>query len=371
MDHYIRWSDRNFAEIKEPIQVNFQIQTRERDLSLVEISSRFGNTSLYSSQFCFPSKTAEYRSEIGYFSFGLDSEGIAVIERFFVSKYAYVKLPSVVYDTSGQCYPIKRVDRVSGGNTLKGLYIPEGIEVLGGYFTGSYSLLDVFFPKSLTYFGDIFWNIPQFEQNDGGRVWYPGSRKEWEKLVNSDESRGSMDYTPYDKVVRFYEQNVDLRIPEIEINTGNGKKSQRANIRVCNQAGDLVIPSTWEEEETVLDVTRIGRCSFACDELLTRVTIPPSVHAIAKDAFYGCKSLREVIILEGADDLIIEDGAFFNCTDLRRIILKRNVRIGDYVFACEKNTGVELEVSSKQQLQICGEKAFLNRVYIHRLMEKG
>lgn len=368
MEQYVRWSNRRYFEIKEPIQVSFKSQKREHDSSLDEISSHLGNTALYSSRFCFPSKTAEYQSEIGYFMFGLDLNGTAIIQ-YFVSKCTYVKLPSVVYDTSGQCYPIKRVDGIAGGNCLKGLYIPEGIEVLGGIFAGSYSLLDVFFPKSLTYFGQIFWNIPQFEQNDGGRVWYPGSREEWEKLVASDENRGSMDYTPYDKVVRFYDQNDDVWIPEIDIYTGNGKKSQRANIRVCNLEGNLVVPSTWEEAETVLDVTRIGRCSFACDELLTRVTIPPSVRAIARDAFYGCKSLREVIVLEGVDDLIIEDGAFFNCTDLRRIILKRNARIGDYAFACEKNTGVELEISSKQQLQICGEKAFLNRAFVHRLLE--
>ena len=363
MEQYICWSERRFSEIKEPILVNFEIQNRERNSSLDRISSRFGNTSLYSSRFCLPSKTAEYQNEMGDFTFGLDSNGNAIIVEFFASKCAYVKLPSVVYDTSGQCYPIKRVDGIAGGNCLKGLYIPEGIEVLGGNFAGSYTLLDVFFPKSLTFFGSIFWNIPQFEKNDGGRVWYPGSREEWEKLLDSDKNRGSMDYTPYDKVVRFYVQNVDVWIPEIDIKTGNGKKSQRANIRVCNKEGDIVVPATWREAETDLVVTRIGRNSFACNELLTRVTIPPSVHAIARDAFYGCTSLREVMILEGADDLIIEEGAFFNCTDLRRIILKRNARIGDYAFACEKNTGVELEVSSKHQLQLCGEKAFLNRVF--------
>lgn len=363
MEHYIRWSNRSFSEIKEPVQVSFEAEIIERGSHLDKFGRRLGNYALYSSKYCFPSKTAEYQSEIGCFSFGLDSAGNAIIVQYIASKYAYVKLPSVIYDTSGQCYPIKRVDGIDGGDHLKGLNIPEGIEVLGGNFAGSYSLLDVFFPKSLTYFGDIFWSIPQFEHNDGGRVWYPGSRGEWEKLVVSDKSRGFMDYTPYDKVVRFYDQSVDVRIPEIDINTGNGKKSRRANIRVCNQEGDIVVPATWEEAETVFDVTRIGNGSFACNELLTRVTIPPSVHSIARNAFYDCKSLREVIVLEGADELIIEDGAFFNCTDLRRIILKRNVRIGDYAFACEENTGVELEVSSKQQLQISGEKAFFNRVF--------
>ena len=364
MDHYIRWSDRSFSEIKGPIQVNFRAQKGARDLSLDdEISSHLGATALYSSKFCFPTKTAEYRSEIGDFTFGLDSEGNAIIVNLIAINHAYVKLPSVVYDTSGLCYPIKRIDRIFGGNCLKGLYIPEGVEILGGNYGGSYSLIDVFFPKSLTYFRDVFWNLPQFEQNDGGRVWYPGSREDWERLVGSDKFRGLMDYTPYDKVVRFYDQNLDVRIPEIDINTGNDKKSQRANIRVCNQEGNIVVPSTWEEAETVLDVTRIGRCSFACNELLTCVTIPPSVHTIARDAFYGCKSLKEVIVLEGSEDLIIEDGAFFNCTDLKKITLERKARIGDYAFACEENANVELEVSSKHELQICGENAFLNRAY--------
>lgn len=363
MEQYIRWSGRSFFEIKEPIQVNFAVHRKEQDADLIETQKLFGNTDLYSSMVLIPSKTAIFRSEIGEFIFHLDSAGNAIIFQFYAGEHAYIKLPSDVYDLSGRRYPIKRVDGIAGRNCLKGLYIPEGIEVLGGNFAGSYSLLDVFFPKSLTYFGDIFWNIPQFEQNDGGRVWYPGTREEWETLVKSDEGRGSMDYTPYDKVVRFYDQNVDVRIPEIDINTGNGKKAQRANIRVCNQEGDIVIPSTWKEAGAVFDVTRIGRCSFACNESITSITIPPSIRAIARDAFYGCKSLREVIILEGADELIIEDGAFFNCTELRRITLDRKAKIGDYVFACKENNGVELEVFSRHQLTICGGKAFLNRAF--------
>ncbi len=357
MEHYIRCSDRSFSEIKEPVKVNFKIQNEPSGSSLD------GNDALYSSRYFSPSKIAKYHSEIGYFIFGLDANENAVIVQFIASENAYVKLPSVVYDTSGRRYPIKRLDGVAGGNRLKGLYIPEGIEVLGGNFAGSNSLLDVFFPKSLVFFGDILRGLPQFERDTVGRVWYPGSQKEWEKLIESDKRRGWFDYTPYDKVVRFYDQNVDIRIPEIDVNTGNGKRSQRVNIRICNQEGEIIVPSTWEETDTAFVVTRIGRSSFACNESLTRVTIPSSVHTIAIDAFYGCKSLREVVVLGGSSDLTIEEGAFFNCANLEKITLGRKAIIRDYAFACEENTGVELEIISDQQLQICGENAFLNREF--------
>jgi len=361
MSYFIRWSDRAFSEIDKPIVVEFK--DNESNISGEDdIYDEIDDPSLYTSEVCIPSKVTYYRCNIGTFRFALDSKGNAIIEHF-VARDTYVKLPSEIFDPSGQMYLVKRIDNISGGNILKGVVIPEGVEILGGLFAKSYSLMDVFFPQSLMYFGEIFWNVPQFEQCDGGRVWYSGSQEKWKALLESKSSRGLMDYTPYDKVVRFYDSFDIIRIPEIEVTTGKGKKALRGNVRICNPIGDMIIPSTWKENDSELTITRIGRNSFACNEFLTSIIVPPTIHTIARDAFYGCKELKTVVFLPGEDNLSIEDGAFFNCSNLSKVEFGRKTIIGDYCFACEDTSDVVLylETDSDHQLQISGNKTFNNR----------
>jgi len=75
---------------------------------------------------------------------------------------------------------------------------------------------------------------------------------------------------------------------------------------------------------------------------VTHVRCLPSVVSINHEAFYHCKSLREVVLNEGLKE--IENHAFTRCTSLQSITLPSTVTmIGSNAFAsCESLIEVEL-----------------------------
>ena len=396
MNPCVQWSDRRFEEIRERIVLDFPKDReskaepfwKRRKTDRLCRSPGADNVRLYTSRKYCPSKSASYRSDIGEFKFTVDSEGNATIEDFYAAPHhPYVKLPSEVYDASTwhhRRYPVKRVDHVEGGNCLKGLWIPEGIEILGKQFYKSFSLMDVYFPRSLIYFASIFWNAPQFEQEYGnGRVWYPGSREEWESLRDSEPSRFLTDCTSYDSVVRFYDPADGIRIQEMEVTDVRDEereeliriremeaKDPQGMIRICNRAGDVMIPETWEADQRKRRITEVGRNAFANNGSLTGVTIPPSVKRIGQDAFYGCESLKNVVVLPGVDELVIETGAFFNCSSLRRVEFGRDARIEDWAFAAEEEAEIEAAVHAGCSLRKA-ETAFCKRTVTETVIPVG
>lgn len=117
--------------------------------------------------------------------------------------------------------------------------------------------------------------------------------------------------------------------------------------------GDIVIPSTVNNNGIVYDVVEIGEeafmgCSITSIELGTNVKIlgsasfkecdslksislPVKLTKIGESAFYKCQSLTEIIVPEHVTD--IDGAAFMLCSSLKKIDLPESLRkLGGYAF---------------------------------------
>lgn len=137
----------------------------------------------------------------------------------------------------------------------------------------------------------------------------------------------------------------------------------REQIRYCSYSGRVITPTSYIDsvgEKHV--ITGIGMLSFAYNDGIKSVIIPPEIDIICMDAFRGCKNLKEVFICEGHKEIIIEPGAFFECNGLERVHIGRIAQIKQYAFA--KNNGLKIVVEADQALKDKSnihETAFYNK----------
>lgn len=112
---------------------------------------------------------------------------------------------------------------------------------------------------------------------------------------------------------------------------GNVLKSYNGNDEV------IVIPS---------EITEIGPEAFK-ESSLTQITIPPSVHKIDLQAFYGSKKLSRVYISDGVE--VIGMSAFGNCPKLNSVSLPASVSvIEDGAFCgCPQLSGIDIAKENK------------------------
>ena len=68
-----------------------------------------------------------------------------------------------------------------------------------------------------------------------------------------------------------------------------------------------------------IPVTVIDKKAFLSDRYLHEVTVPDTVTHIGEWAFAGCRHLRSVSVTRGIE---VANGAFKDCTDLRRVDLR-------------------------------------------------
>lgn len=68
-----------------------------------------------------------------------------------------------------------------------------------------------------------------------------------------------------------------------------------------------------------IPVTAIDKKAFLSDKYLHEVTVPDTITQIGEWAFAGCRSLQGISVPRGVD---VANGAFKDCTDLRRVDLR-------------------------------------------------
>lgn len=252
----------------------------------------------------------------------------------------HVMLPRFVEDKYGNRVMVTEIGGAAFTNQqkLKYLVIREGVEkIADSAFAYSGSILDIVFPSTLKELGAALWNVPQYENNEGGVVYFAGTPEQFDELLDTGFTRGMMDNTPYRDIVRFIENVAAYQVPEIDFRIAYDeddecKEHPFARLRVCKQWGEVAIPEYAEVDGKSLPVREIGRSSFSGNEGLTSLVIPPSVRRVHQDAFYGCASLTAVDVLAGEDEIEIGMGAFFKCENLHDVHLRRKAKVEQYAF---------------------------------------
>ncbi|MCR4660918.1 MAG: leucine-rich repeat protein [Clostridia bacterium] len=121
---------------------------------------------------------------------------------------------------------------------------------------------------------------------------------------------------------------------------------------------NIVLPNSYEDETGVYIVTSIAEYGFTNSTGFKKVTIPDTYISLNRYAFYESQSLEEVYFDEESYLKYIENGCFYHCTNLKKVIFpKYLVSIGVTAFAgCDSYVNIELP----EYLQYIEERAFYN-----------
>ena len=281
-------------------------------------------------------------SEGNVFTFFVEKNQV-VLEKATI-KTSKVIVPSSFEDENGNKYYVSIVGRMAfcKEQKLKHIIFSDGIrELRTGLFADCGSVLSVCIPPSVKKLEAVFWRCQTFEENEGGIIYYSGSKEEWRKLIASDEFRRMMDSTQYNEVVRFA-KNTDFLFADTDFRTAYNQddESEISYLRVCEKGNEVIIPDFYIDDRGMQKtITHIGRSSFAGNKNVTKVIIPSTVQSICDDAFYECENLEEVVIMKSNKELSVGTGAFYNCKNLKKIYTGRECRWGTYAL---ENTNAEI-----------------------------
>lgn len=248
----------------------------------------------------------------------------------------------------------------------KNLIIPKNVEKWETVvLPTTCCVLNLLIFPTLKYLGNAFWQCWQFERNMGGRIYYTGTREEWEALLDSCPVR--LEFTPYNVLVEFVDEET-FELPEIDFHTARKYipweddygEVIREQIRYCTYSGNVTVPVSYTDQDGQKHaVSGVGMLSFAFNGGLKKVIIPPDIDWIGIDAFRECGSLTEVYICESDRPITIEAGAFYECANLEKVFIGRTAHIGEFAFF--KKHGKKITVDAVQDLhdrEFVSENAF-------------
>ena len=185
--------------------------------------------------------------------------------------------------------------------------IPEGVVRLGYGSLQSQNLTHVNFPSTLRGIGD--WalagsKLDEIDLNEGleaiGEYAFHGVTYH-KPLVIPESVKDLSDYCFGGTEI----ENIVLPSWVVEIGVGWFKNSFTETIPVPER------------------ITRIGEYAFA-DSWIKHMDLPDGIHSIEFCAFASCDSLREIRLPLELSTL--EDGIFFDCENLKRVTLNKNLK---------------------------------------------
>lgn len=121
-------------------------------------------------------------------------------------------------------------------------------------------------------------------------------------------------------------------------------------------AGDIIIPSSVNDESTIYRVVRIGKKAFQNCNNVTSVSIANGVTSINESAFNGCSGITSFTMPNSI--VRIEKNAFCGCWRMETIPLSSNLQIlRDYAFQACTNL---LSITIPGSVDSIGSSVFFN-----------
>lgn len=219
---------------------------------------------------------------------------------------------------------------------LKNVSIPEKVSRWPSAFGTTTPMLNIIMHPTLKQLGDVFTGCIQFEENKGGRIYYTGTREQYDALITNHRKEALVDYTPYYDIVEYIDEK-NFKLPEMDFQDVYDDYDEKIGeqIRFCAYGGDVTIPANFCDQNGKEHViSGIGSLSFAYNKEVKSIIIPENVDYIDVDAFRECVNLKEVIIEDSERPLTIEMGAFYGCKSLKKVHIGRISKIGRLAFAC-------------------------------------
>lgn len=182
---------------------------------------------------------------------------------------------------------------------------------------------------------------------------------EKEIVKDFDVIKGEIFYFNQNKREMKWAIEMGVKVNPYEIIDGVLISSDKNLFLMDEATGTITIPER---------VKSIGEGTFANLPGIKKIIIPPTCREIQTNAFYGNKTLEEIIILaDGEKGIeIIGERAFQNCTNLKSVYMPNTVKeLGNLVFSGCTNLS-EVQLSNKIKL-IPGE-AFHYCENLHKLV---
>ena len=226
--------------------------------------------------------------------------------------------------------------------TLSILNIPNGVTSVGeNAFNGCTGLQTIEFPNTVTSINEYAFNGCTGLQT----VYYRGTQVQWDAIGLTGASKY---YLENATIVYNYGKTEK----EFKVSTSN-----RAKVGYTGAENEeLIIPSTFVDENYVYKVTQISNYAFNNATKLKSIVIPEGVTNIGMNAFSGCTALESVTLPSTLTN--ISNLAFNNCNKLKSITFKDGLaEIGmQTFFGCSSLTTITIPDS----VLAMGTNAFAN-----------
>lgn len=242
-------------------------------------------------------------------------DGLEEIEFYGISNCPYLKtlkLPETLKEIDGQgIYNCPKLEEIE---------IPKSVSVIGGkLFSGCDSLRHITIGENLyKYYGQYFSDLidkVEFTFSDDSETFCEENFYTFKQSYDGSLSM-ILDSYPFEELI----------VPE-----GVQSLSETSGSKSFINLKKVILPQS---------LNRIS-CTFI-NSSLVEITIPDSVTSLPYDAFYNCTQLKKVILGKGITE--IESSSFKQCSSLEEVIVSENMEyISDSAFKDSKNVKIIYE----------------------------